>query len=154
MCRHLSHSKSTFLNTWISWRHLTLSLKRELFLSTLQPLTLFFVFRLYGFISSSCRDGHFDTGNQVSPKINALELFCNCLTKRVSSVADSDFDPVAIFVDFDNTVEFLRDTAIKLIHVMYPQLENSAIYTGNSKQKMEKAEAVSTINKECKSIIL
>ncbi|KAF1764941.1 hypothetical protein GCK72_004892 [Caenorhabditis remanei] len=100
-----------------------------------------FVESLYGFISSSCRDGHFDTGNQVSPKINALELFCNCLTKRVSSVADSDFDPVAIFVDFDNTVEFLRDTAIKLIHVMYPQLENSAIYTGNSKQKMEKAEA-------------
>ncbi|UMM16628.1 hypothetical protein L5515_013563 [Caenorhabditis briggsae] len=76
-----------------------------------------FLEALYTFITSSER---FEPDDCCTQRINALELFCNCLNKRISSVADSDFIPTSIFPHFDATVEFVRDVSIKLIHSMFP----------------------------------
>ncbi|CAI2339846.1 unnamed protein product [Caenorhabditis sp. 36 PRJEB53466] len=83
-----------------------------------------FVEALYMFIATHSKNGDFDANDGSAPSSSALILFCNCLNKRVSSVADSDFVPSHIFSDFDRVVEFLRDVSIKLINLMFPGIVN------------------------------
>ncbi|CAL2031687.1 unnamed protein product [Caenorhabditis brenneri] len=98
-----------------------------------------FVGALYTFIIN--HNGEFDASDAHTEKVNALELFCHILTRRVSSVADSDFVATDIFFDFDKCVEFLRDVSIKLINLMFPAVARGDLYSGNLVEKMNKIEA-------------
>uniref|UniRef100_A0A1I7U5J7 HECT-type E3 ubiquitin transferase n=1 Tax=Caenorhabditis tropicalis TaxID=1561998 RepID=A0A1I7U5J7_9PELO len=100
-----------------------------------------FIEALYTFIAiSSQQQDLFGSTEAMSTRINALELFCICLNKRVSSVADSDF-VANDFIDFDNTIEFLRDASIKLINLMFPNLPRGDLYSDSYSKNMSKAEA-------------
>ncbi|EGT41025.1 hypothetical protein CAEBREN_28613, partial [Caenorhabditis brenneri] len=94
---------------------------------------------LYTFIVN--HNGEFDASDAHTEKVNALELFCHILTRRVSSVADSDFVATDIFFDFDKCVEFLRDVSIKLINLMFPAVARGDLYSGKLVEKMNKIEA-------------
>ncbi|CAO4382807.1 unnamed protein product [Caenorhabditis nigoni] len=98
-----------------------------------------FLEALYTFITSSDR---FEPDDCCTQRINALELFCNCLNKRISSVADSDFIPTSIFAHFDATVEFVRDVSIKLIHSMFPVYQRGEPGVTNRNQFKDVTDAV------------
>ncbi|PIC44589.1 hypothetical protein B9Z55_004907 [Caenorhabditis nigoni] len=98
-----------------------------------------FLEALYTFITSSER---FEPDDCCTQRINALELFCNCLNKRISSVADSDFIPTSIFAHFDATVEFVRDVSIKLIHSMFPVYQRGEPGVTNRNQFKDVTDAV------------
>uniref|UniRef100_A0A8R1I1T2 HECT-type E3 ubiquitin transferase n=1 Tax=Caenorhabditis japonica TaxID=281687 RepID=A0A8R1I1T2_CAEJA len=109
---------------------------REHFLQLLDTLSAsnFFVEALYNFITSNSVRGEFEVSNGDSPVASALILFSHCLKKRISSVADSDFVPADVFVDFDRAVVFLRDVSIKLVNLMFPNLRGNIYPVGNQRQ--------------------